>query len=72
MSPVLAAALARAEAADAGLAFDLGLAVDADASSAPLAPEGTPPRRVSTTLGRFLGWSGCRGHSAQRGEGRRS
>jgi len=77
MSPVLAAALARAEAADAGLAVEADLAsvLTADAVASPFAPvalDAATPHRVSTTLGRFLRWTGCLGHSAQRGEGHRS
>lgn len=64
MSPVLAAALARAEAA----AGDLG-GVPADTGA-------TAPRRASRTPGRFFGISGCFGRStqvggAQRGEAQR-
>lgn len=80
MSPVLAAALARAEAADA-LPFDADFDVDfasvfdADVVArpfAPGAPDAAPARRASRTPGRFFGWSGCFGHSTPRGEGRRS
>lgn len=59
MSPVLAAALARAEAARADLA-----AVPADTGAA-------PARRASTTPGRFFGISGRFGHSAQVGGAQR-
>ncbi len=77
MSPVLAAALARAEAADAGLAVDGDLAsvlnADAVASpSAPVAPDAAPPHRVSRTRRRFFPWSECCGDSTQREEGPRS
>jgi len=74
MSPVLAAALARAEAADA-LPFDVEFDADADVVARPFAPgagDAAPARRVSKTPGRFFGWSGCFGHSTKRGEGRRS
>lgn len=64
MSPVLAAALARAEAAAGDLA---GVPADTGA---------TAPRRASRTPGRFYGISGCFGRStqvggAQRGEAQR-
>lgn len=64
MSPVLAAALARAEAAAGDLA---GVPADTGA---------TPPRRASKAPGRFSGMSGFFGQStqvggAQRGEARR-
>ncbi len=61
MSPVLAAALARAEA-DAALAGD----------ASPCARDAAPPRRESKTPGRFSTLSGFLGHSTPRGEGRRS
>lgn len=64
MSPVLAAALARAEAAAGDLA-----GVPADTGAA-------PPRRASRTPARFFGMSGFFGQStqaggAQRGEAQR-
>lgn len=59
MSPVLAAALARAEAA----AGDLG-GVPADTGA-------TAPRRASRTPGRFFGISGCFGRSTRVGEAQR-
>ncbi len=59
MSPVLAAALARAEAAAGDLA---GVPADTGA---------TPPRRASRTPGRFLGMSGFFGQSTQVGEAQR-
>ena len=65
MSPVLAAALARAEAADA-------LPFDADFASGFAADAAAPPHRASRTPGRSFGSSGWFGHSARRGEGRRS
>lgn len=78
MSPVLAAALARAEAADA-LPFDADFAsvldADADVVARPFAPgagDAAPARRASKTPGRFFRWSGSFGHSTPRGEGRRS
>ncbi len=88
MSPVLAAALARAEA-DAALAGDASpcardalaraeaadfLAVDAALAgdASPCARDAAPPRRESKTPGRFSTLSGFLGHSTPRGEGRRS
>ncbi len=75
MSPVLAAALARAEAAGAVLAraeaADAVPAVDAGDAS-PCARDAAPPRRESKTPGRFSTLSGFLGHSTPRGEGRRS
>jgi len=76
MSPVLAAALARAEAADAGLAVegDLASVLTADGVASPsalVACDVAPPHRVSKTRGRLFPWPGCFGHSAQRGEGHR-
>lgn len=59
MSPVLAAALARAEAAAGDLA---GVPADTGA---------TAPRRASRTPGRFFGISGFFGHSTRVGEAQR-
>ncbi|MEZ3158097.1 hypothetical protein AB1K56_14330 [Microbacterium sp. BWR-S6Y] len=59
MSPVLAAALARAEAAAGDLA---GVPADTGA---------TPPRRASKAPGRFSGMSGFFGQSTQVGGARR-
>lgn len=59
MSPVLAAALARAEAAAGDL---VGVPADTGA---------TAPRRASRTPGRFFGISGCFGHSTRVGEAQR-
>jgi len=69
MSPVLAAALARAEAAGAELT------ADADFVGAPFAlgaPEVAPTHRVSTPPGRCAWASGFLGHSTHRRGGRRS
>ncbi|MDQ1111567.1 hypothetical protein QE418_001015 [Microbacterium testaceum] len=78
MSPVLAAAPARAEAADADLVFDARVARaprDVDAAGPPLrrsVPEVAPSGRVSKTPGQFSWVSGFLGHSTQLRGGRRS
>jgi len=78
MSPVLAAALARGEAADADLVFDARVARaprDVDAAGPPFrrsVPEVAPSGRVSKTPGQFSGVSGFLGHSTQLRGGRRS